>query len=80
MPISIENYKPETCKRCAGTGKDRFVSESACYGCRGAGTVAVLQPPSPCATCSGTGDDSSQNPPICFVCRGVGWSHLLPPN
>ncbi|VAV84492.1 Chaperone protein DnaJ [hydrothermal vent metagenome] len=47
---------PETCKRCGGSGQERFQQgflnmARTCQGCRGTGAVIT----SPCTTCAGAG-------------------------
>jgi DnaJ-class molecular chaperone len=70
-------YAPETCARCAGTGK-KAVSLSyivSCLVCGGKGTVSVPQPAGACPQCEGSGKRSVTG--SCLTCAGSGWSHVF---
>lgn len=75
------NFQPETCRRCDGSGTDRYPNANGepmrCQGCRGQGSALVAQPARDCASCGGTGvnEEAKGRHPICVVCQGTGWAH-----
>ncbi len=69
----IDLLKPETCKRCDGTGADAGSRPKTCPVCRGHGQVissrGFFQVSQTCGHCRGTGEIIEK---ICTECRGEG--------
>jgi DnaJ-class molecular chaperone len=68
---------PETCARCAGTG--RWAVSAAyvisCLVCGGKGKVMTAQPAAPCRDCAGSGRRGATA--MCLTCAGTGWGRVF---